>query len=109
MATDSVARPVVLRQHYTLWQRVRANMYGRLPLLLETLIALGLIPNSQSLCLQIAGGCFVLGIILFSGCLFAWVFTQQTFLVHLVPIGGIAWIIGWITLAVSVALSRGPR
>ncbi len=43
MPTDSTARPVVLRQRYTLWQQVRANMYGRLPLLLETLIALGLI------------------------------------------------------------------
>jgi voltage-gated potassium channel Kch len=43
MNTDSAARTVVLRQRYTLWQRIRANMYGRLPLVLESLIALALI------------------------------------------------------------------
>lgn len=31
------------RQRYTLWQRLRANLYGRLPLFVESLVALALI------------------------------------------------------------------
>lgn len=40
---EPVPRRQPLRQRYTPWQRLRASLYGRLPLLLESLIALTLI------------------------------------------------------------------
>ncbi|HLZ23352.1 MAG TPA: NAD-binding protein [Ktedonobacterales bacterium] len=36
-------RGKLLRQRYSPWQRLRANLYGRLPLLIESLVALSLI------------------------------------------------------------------
>ena len=44
-ATPSSARSrqIGLRQHYSRWQSFRAGMYGRLPLIFESLIALALI------------------------------------------------------------------
>lgn len=40
-----------------------------------------------------------LGIVLFSGGLYAWVLTEQKFFVMIVPIGGVGFIIGWVLLA----------
>jgi uncharacterized membrane protein YgdD (TMEM256/DUF423 family) len=51
--------------------------------------------------IQVAGGAFLTGIILFSGCLYGWIFTQYRPLVHLVPLGGTAMIVGWIALALA--------
>ena len=51
--------------------------------------------------LAAAGWCFLVGTVLFSGFLYAWVFTldQHRFLVHVVPIGGSLLVLGWILLA----------
>jgi uncharacterized membrane protein YgdD (TMEM256/DUF423 family) len=42
----------------------------------------------------------------FSGFLFAWLATGQKFFVYPVPVGGVAFIIGWLLLALG-ALRRG--
>lgn len=45
--------------------------------------------------LQRAGQSFVLGVLLFSGSLFAWALTLYTPLVFLTPIGGTLFLLGW--------------
>ena len=55
---------------------------------------------------RFAGWLLLLGIVLFSGCLFAWISTGLKFFVYPVPVGGTAFIVGWLVLA--VAACRGP-
>ena len=50
--------------------------------------------------LQIAAWSFVIGIVLFSGCLYILVLTKAK-LGMIVPIGGVAFIVGWIALAIG--------
>lgn len=42
-----------------------------------------------------AGWAMLIGVIFFSGLLFAWLATGQRFFVYPVPVGGVAFIIGW--------------
>ena len=60
-----------------------------------------------------AGGvALLLGIVLFSGGLYAWVLTEQKFFVMIVPIGGTAFIVGWVLLAIgglSIGRSHSAR
>ncbi len=50
----------------------------------------------------IAGWLFLAGIILFSGSLYLLVFTDRRWLGAITPLGGIAFIAGWICLALTV-------
>lgn len=50
---------------------------------------------------NIAGWLFVAGIVIFSGSLYLLVFTGQRWLGAITPIGGVAFITGWILLAVT--------
>ncbi|MBA3852892.1 MAG: DUF423 domain-containing protein [Gemmatimonas sp.] len=54
-----------------------------------------------------AGWCFVAGTLLFSGSLYAMTFTGIRALGAITPLGGVAFIAGWVMLA--VAGSRLPR
>ena len=47
-----------------------------------------------------SGWLFVAGILLFSGSLIGMAFTGQRWLGAITPIGGVAWIVGWLLLAV---------
>ena len=51
--------------------------------------------------LQVAGWAFLLGVLLFSGFLYAWILTLQAWpwMVHVVPVGGTLLIVGWLALA----------
>ena len=49
--------------------------------------------------LNFAAELMVLGILLFSGCLYGWVLTGSTPLVMIVPIGGVAFIVAWLLFA----------
>ena len=51
-----------------------------------------------------AGWCFLLGTLIFSGCLAALALTGITILGALVPIGGLLLIIGWLLLAAAAAV-----
>jgi len=53
----------------------------------------------------VAGWCFIAGTILFSGSLYAMTFTGIRALGAITPLGGVAFIAGWVCLA--VAASRG--
>lgn len=49
---------------------------------------------------------FITGIIFFSGSLFLYLITTFKPLVYITPIGGLLFIIGWITLAFSIKSSK---
>jgi uncharacterized membrane protein YgdD (TMEM256/DUF423 family) len=88
---------------------VRYQMVHALALILLGLVA----RRGNSRWLVGAGTAFVLGVALFSGGLFAWLSTGIKLFVHVVPVGGLAWIVGWLLLAVgalaSVPRANGPR
>ena len=57
---------------------------------------------------QIAGWGFGLGTLLFSGSLYVLVLTDQRWLGAITPIGGMLFLVGWITLAWTVWKQRKP-
>lgn len=62
--------------------------------------------QTQSQAAQVAGWAFLAGILLFSGSLYAMVFTGMRGFGAVTPIGGVAFMIGWVALAVA-ALKLG--
>ena len=50
----------------------------------------------------IAAGCFVVGVLIFSGCLGVLALTGIRILGAIVPIGGVLLLVGWATLAVAI-------
>ena len=60
-----------------------------------------LIARQPSAAAAVAAWAFLVGIVLFSGCLYAWVLSGFKPLVHVVPFGGTAFVVGWIALAVA--------
>ena len=48
---------------------------------------------------SLAGGCFVLGIVLFSGSLYLLATTGARWLGAITPFGGLAFLVGWVVLA----------
>jgi uncharacterized membrane protein YgdD (TMEM256/DUF423 family) len=67
------------------------------------LILVGLVvaAKGSSLCSQIAGCAFLLGIVLFCGWLYANALTGNVGWPFLVPIGGVSLVVGWIAVAVA--------
>jgi uncharacterized membrane protein YgdD (TMEM256/DUF423 family) len=57
---------------------------------------------------RVGGWCFALGTVLFSGSLYILVFTDQRWLGAITPIGGMLFLVGWITLAWTVWKQRKP-
>lgn len=49
-----------------------------------------------------AGRLFLLGIILFSGCCYLYAITGVKFFAMIVPLGGFAFVLGWLSLAYSL-------
>ncbi len=81
---------------------VRYQMYHALGLILVGLLA-GQWPSRL---LAAAGTLFLLGIVLFSGGVYAWLATEMKPFVHVVPLGGVAWIVGWLVLFVAAVWGR---
>ena len=81
---------------------VRYQMYHSLALILVGIVA----ARGTTTCLTASGWLFLGGILLFSGGLYGWIFTAIKPFVHVVPIGGTLWIIGWVTFAVSQLMAR---
>lgn len=74
---------------------VRYQMYHAI-----ALVAVGLLgAQGRTVSLQVAGWCFLLGVLIFSGLLYALIFTGQRWLGAIVPIGGTLMIVGWFSLA----------
>ncbi|MEX0676146.1 MAG: DUF423 domain-containing protein [Pirellulales bacterium] len=83
---------------------VRYQMYHALGLVVVGL----LVARGTTWLVPAAGVAFGLGIVLFSGGLYAWLATGMKPFVAVVPIGGAAWIIGWLALAAGALASRSP-
>lgn len=66
------------------------------------LILVGLLGlHRRSPAFDMAGWAMLVGIVLFSGCLYVWVATGSRAFMYLVPVGGTAFIAGWLALAVG--------
>lgn len=76
---------------------VRYQMYHALALVLVGLLA----GRQSSAALAVSGICFLLGTLIFSGLLYALVFTGLRWLGAIVPIGGTLLIVGWLALAAA--------
>jgi len=84
---------------------VRYQMYHAFGLILVGL----LVNRAPHGLLTAAGVAFVIGIVLFSGGIYAWLYTHQKPFVMVVPIGGVSWIIGWLLLAGGALATRGSN
>jgi len=83
---------------------VRYHMYHAFGLML-----LGIVAAQRETHLWTAAGvCFFFGVMIFSGLLYALVWTNKTILGAFVPIGGTMFIIGWLALAVGVWKHKIP-
>jgi uncharacterized membrane protein YgdD (TMEM256/DUF423 family) len=76
---------------------VRYHMYHALALLATA----ALMARAETRAMVVAGWSFVAGIFIFSGSLYALALTGVTMLGAITPIGGVAFLIGWIALAVA--------
>lgn len=74
---------------------VRYQMYHALALL----AAAALLSRSDGRAVLVAGWSFTAGILVFSGSLYALALTGVTTLGAITPIGGVAFLVGWIALA----------
>ncbi len=83
---------------------VRYQMYHSLALVLVGL----LLERWTGGLLQAAAIAFGIGIVLFSGGIYGWLYTGFKPLVHIVPIGGLTWIVGWMLLAIGSLLAGKP-
>jgi uncharacterized membrane protein YgdD (TMEM256/DUF423 family) len=81
---------------------VRYQMYHALALIAVGLFALQYPTRS----LQISGAAFTIGVLIFSGCLYGYVFTGMKTFGMIVPLGGLAQIAGWVALLISVCRLR---
>ena len=79
---------------------VRYQMYHAIALLIVALL-LAQYPDVKAL--AITGWCFVAGVILFSGSLYGLSLAGFKALGPVTPLGGVAFIAGWLLLAVSSA------
>lgn len=71
------------------------------------LIFVGVLSQSRkSRALDVAGWSFLIGIVLFSGMLYALTITGQRVLGAIVPLGGVAFLVGWVSLVVAVTASK---
>ncbi len=70
------------------------------------LVLIGILAQHGLRGLPVAGSMFVLGILLFSGCLYAWIFSGVKTFALIVPAGGAAFILGWLVLAWSAFAKR---
>lgn len=82
----------------------RYQMYHALALLLIAILMIILKNSSNTLI--ISGWLFIIGIVIFSGSLYALSLTNIKVLGAITPIGGVALIAGWIFLAISALTNK---
>jgi uncharacterized membrane protein YgdD (TMEM256/DUF423 family) len=83
-----------------IWETgTKYQMYHALALILVALLLYRL--NDKSTPLMMAGYAFITGTVLFSGSLYALSLTGIKILGAITPMGGVAFIIGWICLAIA--------
>lgn len=93
----------LLRRERTFEVAVRYQVYHALALVLVGVLAAARPARAWT----VAGVSFVLGVLIFSGCLYALVFSGVKVLGAIVPAGGVAFLVGWAALAAG-AVQHGP-
>ncbi len=82
------------------WQTAASyQMYHALALLAVTWV---LLKSPQSTSAHVAGVAFIVGVTLFSGSLYTMVLSGIKWLGAITPIGGVAFMVGWAALGVSI-------
>ncbi len=76
---------------------VQYQMYHAIGIALAGLLAL----HRRNCWFAAAAWMMLAGIVLFSGFLYAWLATGSRFFVYPVPVGGVAFIVGWVLMAVG--------
>jgi uncharacterized membrane protein YgdD (TMEM256/DUF423 family) len=76
---------------------VRYHMYHALAIL----VTAALMSRVEGRAIVIAGWSFATGILIFSGSLYALALSGVTILGAITPIGGLAFLIGWVSLAIA--------
>ncbi len=84
---------------------VRYQMYHALGIIFAGL----LLQRQPQRLLTVASVAFVVGIVLFSGGIYAWLATAQRPFIMVVPVGGTAWILGWLVMAAGAIASATNR
>lgn len=79
------------------------QMYHALAIVLTGLLA----TRSTSTWFTVAEICFLLGVVVFCGCLYAMALGGPRILGAIVPIGGVAFILGWVGLAIAALKATG--
>ena len=83
------------QQLETFHTAVQYQMYHALGLVLVGVLGF----RRRSRWLDLGGWLMLVGILLFSGFLYAWVATGNRMFVHPVPVGGVAFIVAWLAVA----------
>ena len=78
---------------------VQYQMYHAIGLILVGLLGL----HHRSYWFDSTGWLMLVGIVLFSGFLYAWLATGRRGFVHPVPVGGVAFIIAWVLTAIGAS------
>ena len=84
----------------------RYQMYHAIALLIVAVLAT--IPQFSPCWLKLSAFCFILGIVLFSGSLYLLALSGMKWLGAITPLGGVAFIFGWLALIVA-ALKHSPQ
>ena len=93
-----ILQPIISESVFITYQKaVRYQMYHSIGLIFIALLS----SQARTRALNIAGWSFLIGMITFSGSLYLLVFTGFSWLGAITPIGGVAFVIGWISLAFS--------
>ncbi len=58
--------------------------------------------------MRVSGWCFIAGTILFSGSLYLMAFTESRWLGAITPMGGVAFLVGWLSLTWGALRYEGP-
>lgn len=75
------------------------------------LLAVGLLctwARTPTAALHVSGWAFLVGVVLFSGSLYALALSDLKWLGMITPLGGVGFLIGWVGLAVGASAAVGP-
>ncbi|HZB94155.1 MAG TPA: DUF423 domain-containing protein [Stellaceae bacterium] len=112
VSAEAAARHLLAQDPYRLDLAATGGRYGlvhALALLLAAALAPAWASGAARHWLAAAGWCFVAGLILFCGSLYGLALGAPIFLARLTPIGGVAFIAGWLALAFAALSPRPAR